>query len=72
MKFHRDEIGKRVGTLLLSLIASASLLACSSSLMRVPCRRRRSAYASAVAPPPQESGTIRAWGDERRLGLRRS
>jgi hypothetical protein len=50
--------------LLLPLAASVSLLSCSSSLVRIPLPESEVAFASAVAPPPQESGSIRAWGDE--------
>jgi predicted patatin/cPLA2 family phospholipase len=54
----------RFFSLLLPLAASASLLSCSSGLVRIPLPESEAAYASAVAPPPQESGSIRAWGDE--------
>jgi predicted patatin/cPLA2 family phospholipase len=46
-------------------VASASMLSCSSSLVRIPLPESAVAYASAATPPPQESGAIRAWGDEK-------
>jgi len=41
------------------------MLSCSSSLVRIPLPESAVAYASAATPPPQESGAIRAWGDEK-------
>jgi predicted patatin/cPLA2 family phospholipase len=55
----------RLFHLLLPLVASASMLSCSSSLVRIPLPESAVAYASAATPPPQESGAIRAWGDEK-------